>query len=64
MEAIVRPCYWSITMVRIYLSIACTLISVVCVNALDGGYMYHIGLLFSGSCFGAMMTAQLLNKGE
>ena len=47
-------------MIRIYLSITCTLITVVCVNALDGGYMYHIGLLFSGSCVGAMMTYETM----
>ena len=49
-------------MVRIFLSITCTLISAVCVMALDGGYMYQAGLVFSGFCFGSMVTAELLKK--
>ena len=49
-------------MVRIFLSITCTLISIVCVMALDGGYMYHGGLIFAGFCFGSMVTAELLKK--
>ena len=51
-------------MIRICLSITCTLISVVCMMALDGGYMYHMGLMFSGFCFGSMVTAELINKGK
>jgi len=51
-------------MIRIYLSVACTLITVVSVNALDGGYMYHIGLLFSGSCFGAMLAYETMRGGK
>jgi surfactin synthase thioesterase subunit len=51
-------------MIRIYLSIACTLITVVSINALNGGYMYHVGLLFSGSCFGAMLAYEAMKKKE
>ena len=49
-------------MIRIFLSITCTLISIVCVMSLDGGYMYHAGLVFSGFCFGSLVTAELLKK--
>jgi hypothetical protein len=51
-------------MIRIYLSVACTLITVISVNALDGGYMYHLGLIFSGSCFGAMMAYETMKNKE